>query len=176
MIHLQRFLQGSGRSLASRIESRIGAQAGSLSSSASSIQDLEVYLPISAQRAAWHGDSRIVVAGFTESEDELRARGSVIAYDLGGQPVTLSYTAKPSMPVIAVTNAETQFGPDGISAASRPSLLIDPGGGGEAKRTRARIPLRPAPTSGCVKSRSQMLAASKACCGVLRRSWFGSTR
>ncbi len=73
-IHLQRFLQGSGRSLASRIESRIGAQAGSLSSSASSIQDLEVYLPISAQRAAWHGDSRIVVAGFTESEDELRAR------------------------------------------------------------------------------------------------------
>lgn len=64
---------------------------------------LEVYLPVPAQRAAWHGGADLLVA--TAAGDHERP----VAFDLAGNRTLLSATEPPATPVIALVPQEFDF-------------------------------------------------------------------
>jgi hypothetical protein len=103
-IHLQRFLAPGSlarQRLAELNEETPQGVGADLESSGA----IEVYLPVPAHRASWHGGSEILVA--TAESD----REAPIAFDVGGQRRTLDPARPPAQPVIALGRAETDFTP-----------------------------------------------------------------
>lgn len=64
---------------------------------------LEVYLPVEAHRAAWHGDAGLLVATIGKDGE------APVAYDLAGHRRVLSADTPPSTPVLALVPQETDF-------------------------------------------------------------------
>ncbi len=77
-------------------------------------RDLELYLPVPSQRAAWDGDANFLVA--TLEDDGERP----VAFDAAGHRTLLSATRPPDVPVIALVPQETDF--------TRPSFAMCGGG------------------------------------------------
>jgi hypothetical protein len=107
-LHLQKFLQSSGRR-ALRDVARLSAEAESaVEADAKVAIPLEFYFPVPAHRAAWTGGPDILVASARED------REAPVAYDVRGRRRVLSADAPPSTPVLAIVPVETDFGADGV--------------------------------------------------------------
>jgi hypothetical protein len=115
-LHLQRFLKARGANLGRAVGRRSAFGELGWTGAVSQLPDLEMYLPIPAQRAAWKGTNDILVAGFLETDEEIqKAGGMVTAYRTDGSSVQIAYNAVPKQPVIVIYPVETQFGTDGES-------------------------------------------------------------
>lgn len=73
---------------------------------------LEVYLPVEAHRAAWHGDPNLLVATAERDGD------TPVAFDLSGRRSLLDPRTPPSTPVLVLVPQETDF------TGGRPSLAL----------------------------------------------------
>jgi hypothetical protein len=120
---MQKFVRARGTSLAQKAEQRNGLNAGDIDRALRAVEPLELYLPIPDDRQNWTGTDDVLVAGFLETEDEIRqGGGTVIAYDIQGREHAVPYESRGTRPVIVLTNAETESGEDGESApAGAPS-------------------------------------------------------
>jgi hypothetical protein len=118
-LQMQRFLRGRGALLARGVEQLNHLRSGELDNALRSVEDLELYLPVPQDRANWQGTADVLVAGFIETDAQLRqGSGLVIAYDIQGAEVTIPYNAPTSRPVIVLTNTETAYAADGESSPS----------------------------------------------------------
>jgi hypothetical protein len=126
---MQKFVRARGASLAQRVELLNGMAPGTIGRALQSLGPLELYLPIPEDRKSWRGTGDILVAGFIETEDQIRqSGGTVTAYDLDGREHAIAYDARGRVPVIVLTNAETESADDGESAvASASSVQADDG-------------------------------------------------
>lgn len=122
-IELQRFLPAaSGRALRYLADGS-NTTAADVQAELDRAIPLEVYLPVPAQRAAWSGDARVLVATALKDHD------TPVAFDPAGHRYLLSADAPPNTPVIAIVPVETDF-----SRSPAPAKCADPdcgsGGGG----------------------------------------------
>ncbi len=123
-LQLQRHLAAGGGQELRAVAQRNVESASTTDSVLRAAQPLEIYLPVPAHRAAWKGDSRLLVA--TQARDhEL-----IVAYDLQGGRHYLDPTRPPDTPVIAVVPVETDF--DNVGGVSGNATCLPPtcGGGG----------------------------------------------
>lgn len=105
---------------------------------------LEVYLPVEAQRLAWSGDDRFLVATLEHDGD------APVAYDASGHRSVLSAVTPPSIPVIALVPQETDFTRGHPELASSCFDLCDDDGANGTGGTTAS----PSPGSGLVITQS----------------------
>ena len=117
-LEIQRFLKGNGQGLARKVEQITKLSSGELDRALAGLEELELYLPIPSDRQKWQGTDDILVAGFIETDTELRKRGTVVAYDTRGNATTISYTQPSTRPVIVLTNVESQYAADGQGSPS----------------------------------------------------------
>jgi hypothetical protein len=130
-LHLQRFLQARGSDLGRAIGRQSSFGEAGWTRGVSQLPDLEIYMPIPAQRSGWSGTSDILVAGFLETDEEIRkAGGTVTAYRTDGSSVQIAYDAVPDQPVIAIYPVETSFGTDGESPEATALAAASGNGGG----------------------------------------------
>lgn len=115
-LHLQRFLKARGEELGRAVGRKSSFGELGWIRAVSQLPELEIYMPIPAQRAAWRGTSDILVAGFLETDEEIReAGGTVTAYHTDSSSVEIAFNAVPDQPVIVIYPVETDFGADGES-------------------------------------------------------------
>jgi hypothetical protein len=146
-LHVQRFLHNRGANfgravgLANRLGERGWADA------IERLPDLEMYLPIPKHRETWAATEDLLVAGFLETDEEIRARGGRTAYTTRGEGLLIPYGEVPSRPVLVIYPSETDFGPTG-EEPQRPTV----GALAAAPAAVARIifpPPQPAPAGPC---------------------------
>jgi hypothetical protein len=115
-LQLQRFLTGSGRRVIRDVARLSGEAESAIEEDARAASPLEIYFPVAAHRAAWHGGSNVLVASAREDRD------APVAYDVKGVRRVLSAEAPPETPVLAIVPVETDFGPEhsGAFAATPP--------------------------------------------------------
>jgi len=106
-----------------------GATTNEIERGARAAIPLEVYLPVPAQRAAWQGDSNVLVATAIKDKD------TPVAFDIRGHRQLLDPDTPPSTPVIALVPVETDFAPrpqrmQCLSCVSDTSGTGGGGGGG----------------------------------------------
>ena len=90
---------------------------------------LELYFPVPAHRAAWHGDDQLLVG-------TIGADGTVpVAFTLEGRRVALDPTQPPPTPVLAVVPRETDFDAIGHRNLSFAMCVECDGGGGDGGGT-----------------------------------------
>ncbi len=118
-IQLQRFLAADGRRASRDLAELNGTTEADVDQEAGAAIPLEVYLPVPAQRAAWNGDDRVLVA------TALADREAPVAFSPDGRRTLLSPDEPPATPVIAVVPVETDF-----NTPSRLICLECSGGGG----------------------------------------------
>ena len=119
-LHLQRYLSSSHARATGHIARLTGESNAAVELDARRAPALELYLPVPAHRAAWTGDSHILVA---TTGDE---RQPPIAFSSKGERFVLSPTSPPEVPVLALVPVETDF--DRIPPG--PQFLGGPTGGG----------------------------------------------
>jgi hypothetical protein len=108
-LHFQRFLSASGRRVMREV-ARLSAEPDSaVEQDARAAQTLEMYLPVPAHRAAWNGGENILVASAEQDHE------APVAYDVRGRRYSLSASAPPATPVLAIEPAEADFGPEGTT-------------------------------------------------------------
>jgi hypothetical protein len=128
-LHLQRFLRARGSDLGRAIGRKSSIGESDWTQVVLQLADLELYMPIPAQRAKWRGTSDILVAGFMETDEEIQQAGDkVTAYRTDGSSVQLSYNAEPDQPVIVIYPVESKFGRDGESPDATASVQAPEGG------------------------------------------------
>src|ERR1041385_3142689 len=82
-----------------------GVTADEITRGARAAIPLEVYLPVPAHRAAWPGDSNVLVAPAIKDQDV------PVAFDIRGKRQLLDPDTPPATPVIALVPVETDFSP-----------------------------------------------------------------
>ena len=83
---------------------RAGATtAGELLSDLDAARGLELYMPVAAQRTAWHGDARFLVATIANDRDQ------PVGFDATGGRYELDRGSPPDIPVLALVPQETDF-------------------------------------------------------------------
>jgi len=124
-IHLQRTLLADGRAELRELARLNREPEERTDSVVASTRALEVYLPVPAHRAAWQGDSRLLVATAARDGD------LPVAYDLQGRRHLLDPTRPPQTPVLAVVPVETDFDHPlrAANAACQPPACGGGGGG-----------------------------------------------
>ena len=119
-LQFQTLAKADNNRLLARLAATGGGTVRDLLADLDAARDLELYLPVASQRAAWHGDAGFLVA--TAGDDGERP----VAYDAAGHRSLLSATRPPDIPVIALMPQETDF--------TRPSFMMcnsdDCAGGG----------------------------------------------
>lgn len=119
-----------------RLLARMAGTSGSVADLLADLdaaRDLELYLPVPAQRATWQGDAGYLVATVARDGD------SPVAFDAAGRRTVLSPTAPPATPVIALVPQEHDF------TAPRPTFATCgnaecSGGGSDGGGTRPNDP------------------------------------
>src|SRR5207253_3059031 len=91
------------RATVPRLAAAAGLADAALAGRADSAIALELYVPVPAHRAAWHGDGRVLVA------TALRDHDVPVAFDTAGNRYLLSPDAPPEIPVLALVPVETDF-------------------------------------------------------------------
>jgi hypothetical protein len=119
-IQLQGFLPAHGRRGLRHLAQENGTSEVVVEREVAAAIPLEVYLPVPAQRAAWTGDEKVLVA------TALGDRDAPVAFDPSGRRTVLSPTAPPAAPVIALVPVETDF----TTLPTPAPCLQDCGGGG----------------------------------------------
>jgi hypothetical protein len=102
-VHLQAVLGANGGRARAELARLGGVTEAALQTDLTTAAPIELYLPVAAHRAAWTGDTNVLVA--TAETD----RDRPVAFDTRGLRQQLSATAPPVTPVIALGRAETQF-------------------------------------------------------------------
>ena len=105
-LHLQRFLARADRRAMRDVARLSGEAESAVEADARAATPLEIYLPVSAHRAAWTGGPDVLVASAREDGD------APVAYDVKGGRRVLSAETPPDTPVLAIVPVETDFGPD----------------------------------------------------------------
>jgi len=122
-LQFQTFLAANSGHALRQIASENAMSEAAIAEQAKAAIELEVYLPVPAQRAAWTGDENILVATALTDDDP------PIAFDAHGRRQVLDPQAPPATPVLAVVPVETDF-------SVRPARVMecisecDGGGGG----------------------------------------------
>jgi hypothetical protein len=101
-LQFQQLARLEGNHLLARMAGSSGAVADLLAD-LQAARDLELYLPVPAQRAAWQGDAGVLVATIARDGE------APVAFDATGRRTVLSPTAPPSVPVIALVPQEHDF-------------------------------------------------------------------
>jgi hypothetical protein len=115
-IHLQRALRGVAASLGRQVSLANGLGDTWWIEAVDRLPDLEMYFPYPDHRDSWHGTGDLLVAGFLETDNEIRANGNtVVGFDTAGRAIRISYSSVTPKPVLVIYPAETIFGSDGIS-------------------------------------------------------------
>lgn len=126
-LQFQTFLGASGGRALRHFAEENGTAAAEVEREAEAAIALEVYLPVSAHRAAWTGDERVLVAtGLTD-------RDVPVAFDTRGgrhllDPVT---PPPPETPVIALVPVESDFTPGPLRQTCLECEGSGGGGGGD---------------------------------------------
>ena len=126
-IQLQRTLLAEGRAELREVARLNREPEGRTDSVLAATQALEVYLPVPEHRAAWKGDTKVLVATAARDGD------LPVAYDLQGRRHLLDPTRPPRTPVLAAVPVETDFDrplPSGNAACQPPACSGGSGGGG----------------------------------------------
>ncbi|MEP6571351.1 MAG: hypothetical protein ABJD11_01605 [Gemmatimonadota bacterium] len=126
-IHLGRFLSGDSRRGIGDLAHFSGETAATVDADLADPMELEVYLPVPAQRRTWNGDERVLVATAVGDRD------IPVAFDLHGGRHFLDPNRPPETPVIAIVPRETDF--DRQSGPAGTTCAVDQcgtGGGGGA--------------------------------------------
>jgi hypothetical protein len=125
-VHLQRFLsEGNGRR--ARLAELAGEAESAVTADLNGALPIEVYLPVPEHRRGWLGDPNVLVATAERDHD------APVAFDPSGRRQLLDPNQPPSVPVIALGRAETDFGESGGPAA----VIVDSGGGSGGTGTTA---------------------------------------
>src|SRR2546426_1364238 len=114
-LQFQRFLAADGGRTRQAIARAAGLADAALAGRADSAIALELYVPVPAHRAAWHGDGRVLVA------TALRDHDVPVAFDTAGDRHPLSPGAPPQIPGLALVPGGTNFAP----APSLPACYPD---------------------------------------------------
>jgi hypothetical protein len=109
-LQLQRFLHGSGQRALKEVARLNGTAEAIVEDDVERGIPLEFYFPVKAHRSAWSGGPDLLVASARQDHD------APVAYDVKGRRQVLSPDAPPATPVLAIVPAETDFGPDGLTA------------------------------------------------------------
>lgn len=111
-VQFQALLHADQRLLLARLASQEGGGTAALLADLDAARGLELYLPVAAHRAAWHGERDLLVA--TVARDGERP----VAFDVDGRRTLLDATTPPSTPVLALVPQETDF------TGGRPELAM----------------------------------------------------
>lgn len=122
-IHLQRFLDPG--SVARQRLAELNQEAPQdVGADLEASPAIELYLPVPAHRQSWRGGLEVLVA--TAESD----REAPVAFDILGQRRTLDPLRPPSLPVIALERAETEFAPRLAASTCLTGCAEEPGSGG----------------------------------------------
>ncbi len=113
-LQFQALARADGNRLLARLAASGGTSVAEMVADLDAARQLELYLPVAAQRAAWQGSAQFLVA--TLENDGERP----VAFDAGGRRTLLSADHPPDIPVIALVPQETDF--------TRPSFAMCAGG------------------------------------------------
>lgn len=104
-LQFQTFLGRPDRRALRELAAANGVAEDEITRGARAAIPLEVYLPVPAQRAAWQGDSNVLVATAIKDKDV------PVAFDIHGKRHVLDPDTPPTTPVIALVPVETDFSP-----------------------------------------------------------------
>lgn len=99
-IELRKFLEGS---TLTAIAQRSGMTSTELSAALQAVRPLEIYMPVAAHRSTWTGGTDLLVVS------QLEDSGTMIAFNLRGEQVSVSRDVAPATPTISIVPAETRF-------------------------------------------------------------------
>lgn len=146
-LQLQRFLRARGSDLGRAIGRQSSFGEAGWTKAVAQLPDLELYMPIPAQRSGWQGTSDILVAGFLETDEEIQqGGGTVTAYRTDGSSLQIAENAVPDQPVIVIYPVETQFGDDGESPPTPALATASASGAVAVAPTTPHLVFPPGPT------------------------------
>jgi hypothetical protein len=102
-VQLEAFLAANGGRARRYVALENGESEAGIAQEAGAAIPLELYLPVPAHRAAWTGDTQVLVA------TALTDREAPVAFTSAGGRRVLDATTPPETPVIAVVPVETDF-------------------------------------------------------------------
>jgi hypothetical protein len=102
-LHFQRYLASAQARATADLARSSRESHNAVSLDARHAPELELYVPVPAHRAAWSGDTRVLVA---TTGDE---RQPPVAFSPDGRRVVLDSKAPPATPVLALVPVETDF-------------------------------------------------------------------
>jgi hypothetical protein len=133
-LHFQRWLERDGGRVRAAIAQANGVAPADVAREAAELTELEIYLPVPEQRAAWSGDERVLVATALRDDD------APVAFDPHGRRHLLSPHRPPRTPVIALVPRETDFD---HPRRSMEACLIECDDGGGSGGSGATAPVEP---------------------------------
>ncbi len=95
----------AGHDLADAIAAALGKRRNEVLALVKAIRPLEFYMPVSAHRDIWTGDSDLLVAGMLDEKPDVAAT----LYNLKGDRVPLAPGVTPDTPSLALVPVETDF-------------------------------------------------------------------
>lgn len=111
-LQFQALVRADQGALLATLARQDASNASELLADLTAARNLEIYLPVAAQRASWHGGTDYLIA--TQENDG----DAPVAFDPSGERRVLSASAPPSTPVIALVPQETDF------TGGRPELAM----------------------------------------------------
>jgi hypothetical protein len=102
-LQFQTFLAANGGRAFREVATANNVTKEDVTSQANAAIALEVYLPVPAHRASWHGDDNILVATALTDDDP------PVAFDVDGRRQLLDPKTPPYRPVLAIVPVETDF-------------------------------------------------------------------
>lgn len=99
------YLRGeSGGILLAKMAKETGKSREELLALLTGTRPFEFYMPVREHREGWKGEADLLVLGALTDVD-----ASLIAFNLQGEPIVLSYSAPPSTPTLVLVPVETDF-------------------------------------------------------------------
>jgi hypothetical protein len=113
-IHLRSYLAGErGRAITAAAAAGAGVSADSFLAIIKGLPQLQISVPVSYDRVTWTGSDSAVVIGLTVPKEEVPRVRSITGYSTRtGEPLVVPTRVVLPYPVILVSPAEIDFGPD----------------------------------------------------------------
>ena len=131
-LHFQRLLAAGGGRFRHEVARLTDDADSAVDSEATGSASLELYFPVPAHRAAWQGDTNLLVATVEQDHE------TPVAFDLSGRRVILDPDHPPTTPVLALVPVESDF--DQPRGAARQQCNVDACGGGGGGTAPAATP------------------------------------
>ena len=125
-LELHPLLRANGNSLLRGVARESGESESQIDADLTAAGSIEIYLPLPEQRVAWSGTADILVATALKDGD------TPVAFDTRGRRYLLDRSTPPTVPVLALLPAETNFAVElPAPATCLPETCPPSGGGGE---------------------------------------------